>query len=186
MDLSPTGSSLQGILQAKLLEWAAMPSPGSDQTWVCLCLLYCRQIPYPLSHLGSLCLCTSKPKERPKSCCLQRICTAWCRLAANTCAWNSLLDKAKSRVGRNRETWSGWKEQLGRVEGLRVGPPHSAIISLQWILRTLKKNVFLSLAVPGLNVVHEIFNLHCGTQEFSFLRFIYFGCAGSLLLLGSL
>ena len=28
MDCSPPGSSVHGILQARILEWAAMPSPG--------------------------------------------------------------------------------------------------------------------------------------------------------------
>ena len=39
MDCSPPGSSVQGILQARILEWAAIPfsrgsSPASDWTWV--------------------------------------------------------------------------------------------------------------------------------------------------------
>ena len=39
MDCSPTGSSVHGILQARIIEWAAIPfSKGSsqprDQTWV--------------------------------------------------------------------------------------------------------------------------------------------------------
>ena len=50
MDCSLPGSSVHGVLQARLLEWVAMPSArGSsqprDQTWVCL---LCRQI---LDHL---------------------------------------------------------------------------------------------------------------------------------------
>ena len=36
-----------------------------------------------------------------------------------------------------------------------------------------KKNAFISLAGPGLNVVHEIFHLYCGTQEFIFSFKIY-------------
>ena len=58
MDCSPPGSSVHGILQARILEWVAMPSsreaswPG-DPTGICLCLLYWRWILYPLSHLGS-------------------------------------------------------------------------------------------------------------------------------------
>ena len=58
MDHSPTGSSVLGILQVRILEWFAMPSsrgssgPGG-RTGVCLCLLHCRQFLYLLSHLGS-------------------------------------------------------------------------------------------------------------------------------------
>ena len=55
MDCSPPGSSVHGILQARKLEWAAMlssrglfPTQGSNSH-----LLHCRQILYPLSHLGS-------------------------------------------------------------------------------------------------------------------------------------
>ena len=51
-DCSPPGSSLHGILQARTLEWVAMPSlqrifqtQGSDPG-----LLHCRQILYHLSH----------------------------------------------------------------------------------------------------------------------------------------
>ena len=45
MDCSPPGSSVQGILQARILEWVATPSSrGSsrprDQTWVSLCPLH--------------------------------------------------------------------------------------------------------------------------------------------------
>ena len=43
MDCSPPGSSVPGILQARTLEWVAIPfSRGSD-----------RQILYGLSHQGS-------------------------------------------------------------------------------------------------------------------------------------
>ena len=55
MDCSPPGSSIHGILQARILELVAMPfsrgvfmSQGSN-----LGLLQCRQILYCLSHQGS-------------------------------------------------------------------------------------------------------------------------------------
>ena len=56
--LEPPGSSVHGILQARILEWVAIPfSRGSSQpedwTCVCLCLLPCWWILYPLSHQGS-------------------------------------------------------------------------------------------------------------------------------------
>ena len=58
IDCSPLGSSVHGIFQGWILERVAMPSSrGSSQpsnwTHVCLRLLHCRQILYPLSHLGS-------------------------------------------------------------------------------------------------------------------------------------
>ena len=58
VDRSPPGSLVHGILQARIVEWVAMPSsrgssrPG-DWTRICLCLLHCKPILYPLSHLGS-------------------------------------------------------------------------------------------------------------------------------------
>ena len=59
MDCSPPGSSVQGILQARILEWVAIPflqriflTQGSN-----LGLLHCRQILCHLSHQGSLLLC---------------------------------------------------------------------------------------------------------------------------------
>ena len=58
MGCSPPGSSVHGILQARILEWVAMPfSMGSSWPWdwTCICWrhLHYRQIPFPLSHLGS-------------------------------------------------------------------------------------------------------------------------------------
>ena len=60
MACSPAGSSVHGILQARILEWVArLSSRGSskyrDQTTPLplLLLLLCRKILYPLSHLGS-------------------------------------------------------------------------------------------------------------------------------------
>ena len=58
MDSSPPGSSVHGILQARVLEWAAIsfsrdpfPTQGSNTG-----PLHCRQMLYHLSHQGSLCL----------------------------------------------------------------------------------------------------------------------------------
>ena len=55
VDCSLPGSSVHGILQARILAWGAIPfSRGSsqprDQT---LGLLHCRQILYCLSHQGN-------------------------------------------------------------------------------------------------------------------------------------
>ena len=60
MDCSPPGSSVHGILQARILEWVAIPfSKGFSQSrdrWVDhnTGLLHCRQILYRLNHQGSL------------------------------------------------------------------------------------------------------------------------------------
>ena len=55
MDCSPPGSSVHGILQARILEWVAsallqgiFPTQGPNPS-----LLHCRQILYCLSHEGS-------------------------------------------------------------------------------------------------------------------------------------
>ena len=58
MDYSPPGSSVHGILQARILEWVAMPSSrGSSQPrdWTCVSYISCigRQVLYHLRHLGS-------------------------------------------------------------------------------------------------------------------------------------
>ena len=55
MDCSLPGSPVHGILQAKILEWFAMPS-FRRSSWPResnLGLLHCRQILYNLSHQGS-------------------------------------------------------------------------------------------------------------------------------------
>ena len=58
MDCSLPGSSVHGILQARIFEWVAIfllqgifPTQGSNLHT--LCLLCCRQILYLLSHQGS-------------------------------------------------------------------------------------------------------------------------------------
>ena len=55
MDCSPPGSSVHGILQARILRWVAMPfSRGSFQTQrLDPGLLHCRWIFYRLSYQGS-------------------------------------------------------------------------------------------------------------------------------------
>ena len=51
MDCSPPDSSVHGILQARILEWVAMPSSrGSSQPGI---EPSCKQILYHLSHQGS-------------------------------------------------------------------------------------------------------------------------------------
>ena len=56
IDCRPPGSSVHGILQARILEWVAMPSsrvssqPG-DQTHVSLCLLHWQAGSLPLASL---------------------------------------------------------------------------------------------------------------------------------------
>ena len=51
MDCNPPGSSVHGILQARVLEWVAIPSfRGSSQPRDRTPVLRCRQILYPLSH----------------------------------------------------------------------------------------------------------------------------------------
>ena len=52
-DSSLLGSSIHGILQARILEWAALLSPGDlPDPGIEPGLLHCRQILYHLSHQG--------------------------------------------------------------------------------------------------------------------------------------
>ena len=54
MDCSLPGSSVHGILQARILEWVAIPfARGPSPQGLNLGLLDCRQILYLLSHQGS-------------------------------------------------------------------------------------------------------------------------------------
>ena len=53
MDCSPPGSSVHGILQARMLKWAAIPFPKGSSRGSNLGLLHCRQILCHLSHQGS-------------------------------------------------------------------------------------------------------------------------------------
>ena len=56
VECSPPGSSVHGILQARILEWVAISfSRGSSPTQgLNLSLLHCRQILYHVNHQGSL------------------------------------------------------------------------------------------------------------------------------------
>ena len=59
MDCSPPGSSVHRILQARILEWAAIPfcrgtSQPRDRTHISYVSRIGRQILYHYSHLGSL------------------------------------------------------------------------------------------------------------------------------------
>ena len=55
MDYSPPGSSVQVILQARILEWVPFPSPGDcPNPGTEPGLQHCRWILYHLSHQGSL------------------------------------------------------------------------------------------------------------------------------------
>ena len=65
-DCSPPGSSVHGILQARILEWIAMPSsrreeiePSRDGTHVSYASCVGRRVLYHWHHLGSL------PKTHP-------------------------------------------------------------------------------------------------------------------------
>ena len=58
MNCSLPGSSVRGLLQARILEWVAMPSSKGGGIESCIQglnpgLLHCRQILYHLSHQGS-------------------------------------------------------------------------------------------------------------------------------------
>ena len=59
MDCSPPGSSVHGVLQARVLEWVAISfsrgsSQSRDQSRVCCNSCLGRRIVLPLSHMGSL------------------------------------------------------------------------------------------------------------------------------------
>ena len=49
MDCSPSGSSVHGIFQARILQWVAI----SYWQGLNLCLLHCKEDSLPLCHLGS-------------------------------------------------------------------------------------------------------------------------------------
>ena len=54
MGCSPPGSSLRGILQARILEWVAILFSGIFPSWGSnLGLLHCRRTLYHLSHQGT-------------------------------------------------------------------------------------------------------------------------------------
>ena len=50
MDSSLPGSSVHGVLQARVLEWVAIPLSTQESNWG---LVNCRRILYQLSYQGS-------------------------------------------------------------------------------------------------------------------------------------
>ena len=71
---SPPGSSLHGILQARILEWVAMPSSRASsqpRDWTHVSYISCtgRQIRYQMHHLGSpklaICIHIFPPSRGP-------------------------------------------------------------------------------------------------------------------------
>ena len=56
MDCSPPGPSVHGILQARILEWVAIPSSRRSTQGSNPCLPHCRQMLYCLSHWRSFSL----------------------------------------------------------------------------------------------------------------------------------
>ena len=73
MNCSLQGSSVHGILQARILEWVAIPfSRGSSLPRDRTCLLHFRQILYHLSHQGSPILNMVPIKNKQKRNCFWR------------------------------------------------------------------------------------------------------------------
>ena len=92
MDCSPPGSSVHGILQARILEWVAMPfSRGSSwpRDWTCN-LLHCRQILYHWATREARIYLFTPP-------CIKLFTTPW------TVALQALLSMELS----GQEYWSG-------------------------------------------------------------------------------
>ena len=102
MDCSPPGSPIHGILQARILEWVAMPSSrGSSQPrGQTQGLLHCRWILYHLSHQGSPIILewaaypfskgSSWPRNQTRvSCIAGRFFTSWATREAQYCQTNN-------------------------------------------------------------------------------------------------
>ena len=142
MGCSPPGSSVHGILQARILEWVPFPSPGSSQPrdWTCIFYVSCfrRQILYHwatseaqahLTVLHNLHLNPHIGKANSKV--IYRCSAAWSVSAHNPCAvqvstvltllhvhsWDLYLDKARQRQvlllrEKTAKNPEGWDKHL--------------------------------------------------------------------------
>ena len=104
VDCSPSGSSVHGIVQARILEWIAIPfsriflTQGLNPS-----LLHCRQILYHLSHQGSPkvwwwgrnCLCARMLRQGLKS-----------PTGTHDSRRGQTMEKAKARKGWSTSRWS--------------------------------------------------------------------------------
>ena len=87
MDCSPSGFSVHGILQVRILEWVAMPSsrgpsPPRDQTHVSYISCIGRQVLYPWCHLGSPNEIVLKKRRIIQSLVLKQVDTFWKKICS--------------------------------------------------------------------------------------------------------
>ena len=110
LDCSPPGSSVYGVLQARILEWVAMPSsrgsfPPRDQNLCPLCLLHRQAGPLPLAPRG-------KPISLPGALMHGFSLSSW--LKARRERLNSLASPAAVSSVRSLPEGDGSKLPLGK------------------------------------------------------------------------
>ena len=117
VDCSPPGSSVHGILQARILEWVALSS-SRGSSWprdqICIsCLLHCRWMLYLLSHWGSPMKTLAMYK-----CSLQMVIsqhfqgTSHC-MCTHLCI-NMCQEKQMAQYKNGQKAWVAEKEQRGK------------------------------------------------------------------------
>ena len=119
MDCSPQGSSVHGILLARILEWVAMsssrgPSPSRDWTHVC----FGRNVPYHRATGVALNIVQNNPLKIIEISIIVRINIGFEFYCRNK--WRpQIAEKHNKRVNHHHlplaETWDGWKTEKPKV-----------------------------------------------------------------------
>ena len=152
MDCSPPGSSVHGILQARIQEWVALPfSRGSsgprDQTHISY--VSCRQVLYPLSHQGTLGMLLTKV----------HILFYWAY------PWASLLAQLVKNLPA---MWETWVRSLGLEDPLEKGrATHSSILA--WRIPWTEESGRLQSSPGGHKSLTQLSGCHFTSILFQFL-----------------
>ena len=138
MDCSPPGSSVHhGILQARILEWVAIPfSRGSS--WLNPGLLHCRKILYCLSQTVTVSKSTLLTPGSP----VEQGSQPSCPPGLKNCSWHAVPTVCPNWVDQQRCHCGGW----GGESGMKVEESRRRAWSPSWIFTSLMMKHLLSKA----------------------------------------
>ena len=138
MDCNPPGSSVHGILQARILEWVVISSSreSSLTQGLNLRLLHCRQILYRLSHQGSPIICCWSLKT------LLTLLLLPSGQSQDSDAWELKLCAVNGKA-------SGWSDSISCLRGQTYRRPWEVLANPAHGAESLSQGCLLLLAASG-------------------------------------